>query len=182
MFEISISQANTCQKRLTGLVYKWIFITQFIIIIICNVYNFISEYAQSPQVSQSNKIWNIILKNICKSIIKTIPMCITSYVFENISIICMSQWIKITQMVQQVLINIFYYYNIIYVSILVLYFVDNTLKHQPNMYYNNSNDMLFASQSKYDTSYGQCTRIYIIYSCKLLKVFLQKILCELIKS
>eukprot|EP01084_Bolivina_argentea_P083325 150872_1 len=52
-------------------------------------------------------------------------ICFREY-WYYIFIFCMSEWIKITQMVQQVLINIFYYYNINYVFILVLYFVEKS--------------------------------------------------------
>eukprot|EP01084_Bolivina_argentea_P308470 533421_1 len=127
MFEISMCQTNICEKHSTRLVYKWTFIAQLIIITICNIYIKLCTITSSITIKLNmqyyvEKYIEMYNKNINNVYNIT---CFREYWYYT-CIFCMLDWIKIAQMVQQVIINIFYYYNIIYVFILVLYFLQKS--------------------------------------------------------
>ncbi len=121
--EISICQAIIFTKHVMWLVYKWTFIIKFIIIIISTIYIRMFTITSTIPIKQNIKfycakymqIYNKNANNVYNNI------CFCEYCYY-ICIFYTFEWMKIAQMVQQVIINLIYYYNINFIFVWMLYF------------------------------------------------------------
>ncbi len=123
-FFLSIGQGNRSTTRITRLVYKWTFITPLNIIIISDIYIIIFVMTSSITIKQKIKYWfkkymEIYDKND-NNIYGIICFCTYLYYICNL---CILESIKIAQIVQEVVINLFCYVNIDFVFVWMLNFV-----------------------------------------------------------